>query len=232
MENLEQYRRRTGGFMRDSLPHDGMFETNPNLTRKVEGGGRFRPFYGDTVIFDVEDEVKDRIERRKSQLYRACGDMLAEPLDEDTFHATLHDLSSGGDSAALAAQMEQNYWKAQQILDAIRPEDMPPVRVKAVSVFNMVNTSVVLGLEPADETSCRRLMELYERFQDVVRLVYPLTLHITIAYFRPGIYSDGQRQNLAGMFSGLNRDLDLGFCLEYERLRYQRFQDMNHYGDV
>lgn len=232
MENLEQYRRRTGGFMRDSLPHGGMFAMNPNLARKVGEDGRFRPFYGDTVIFDVEDEVKCRIERIKSQLHRSCGDVLAEPLDKDTFHVTLHDLSSGGDSAALTAQMDQNHWKTRQILDAVRREDMPPARVKAVSVFNMVNTSVVLGLEPADDASCRRLMELYERFQDVVRLDYPLTLHITIAYFRPGRYSDGQRQELVRMFSELNRDLDMGFSLEDERLWYQRFRDMNHYGNI
>ena len=218
--------------MRDSLPHDGMFETNPNLARKAGEDGRFRPFYGDTVIYGVEDEVKKKIEQIKGHLYTDCGDMLAEPLDEDTFHVTLHDLSSGGESAALAVQMERNRRKAQQILDAVRREAMPSARVRAVSVFNMVNTSVVLGLEPADETSCRRLMELYERFQDAVRLDYPLTLHITVAYFRPGSYSDGQRQKLAGMFSELSRELDMEFCLEDERLRYQRFQDMNHYGNI
>ena len=91
MENLEQYRRRTGGFMRDSLPRDGMFETNPNLTRKVEGGGGFRPFYGDTVIFDVEDEVNglftldwqykaDAEEMRalNAALYAAFGDLFSK----------------------------------------------------------------------------------------------------------------------------------------------------------
>lgn len=232
MENLKQYRQRTGEFMQDSLPHEGIFMTNQNLAHKVKADGKFRDFYGDTIIYVVEDEVKGRIGRIKRQLYMGCSDMLAAPLDDDTFHITIHDLSSGQDSSALEKQMEQNYHKWEQILDVIRQKDRYPARVRAVSVFNMVNTSVVLGLEPADEASCRRLMELHGMFQNIVRLDYPLTLHITVAYFRPGNYSDGQRRNLARMFSELNRNLDLELCLTYERLRYQRFHDMNNYYDI
>lgn len=48
-------------------------------------------------------------------------------------------------------------------------------------VFNMVNTSSVLGLKPADEESLRRLDEIYTTQEDVVRLGYALTPHVTKA---------------------------------------------------
>ena len=231
MENLEQYRRRTGGFMRDSLPHDGMFETNPNLTCKVEVGGGFRPFYGDTVIFDVEDEVKDRIERIKSQLYRACGDMLADPLEKDSFHMTLHDLLNEGAGRAAEADMQRVRTMAVEILRRIREREKEPVEMRMTWVFNMVNTSVVIGFEPAEETDCRRIMSMYEELQQVVRLDYPLTPHITAAYYKPGRYGRGEIERLSGVFDKLSRE-PFVIRLRIENLVYQEFTSMNQYETV
>lgn len=231
IENLEQYRQRTLGFMRDSLPHDGTFETNPRLKYKVDSQGKFLPFYGDTVIYHVDSHVKAQVKALQDILYSQCKDMLAEAIDCSTFHVTLHDLNNGERSPWLAEQMEGNRRAVGELWTKIGKGKGLPIRVRTVSVFNMVNTSVVLGLEPADEESCRRLMELYEQFQKVVFLGYPLTLHITVAYFRPGVYSDGQRQALAQAFSEANRCIDMEFCLTDENLVYQCFSDMNHYGE-
>ena len=80
IETLNQFRDRTQGFSRDSLPREGCFETREGLTLKVGRSGEFLPFSGNTTVFLLEEEVKDRIENIQNALYENCGDMLAEPL--------------------------------------------------------------------------------------------------------------------------------------------------------
>lgn len=55
-ETLRQYRERTA-FMADSLAPCGGLRTSDGLTRKVGPDGSFRPLYGDTVIFSLEEDV-------------------------------------------------------------------------------------------------------------------------------------------------------------------------------
>ena len=88
MENLAIYRQRTRGFMFDSLPLAGPFETNPDLWKKVNEEGFLAPFAGDTVIFQIDDSVRSRVKDLQTILYRNCADMLAEPLDPAVFHVT------------------------------------------------------------------------------------------------------------------------------------------------
>ena len=228
-EKLEQYRKRTAGFMRESLPCSGVFETNQNLRLKVNEEGKFLPFSGDTVSFDLNDDIKQYVGQIQTILYQNCRDMLATPIRQSSFHVTLHDLSSGTLESGLKNQMEKNRKAAEQILQNRERKKTSPLRVRTVSVFNMVNTSVVLGLEPEDEESCGRLMELYECFQKIVLLNYPLTLHITLGYYRPGKYPESHIKYLGGIFNDLNQKIRSGFCLNEEKLVYARFTDMNHY---
>ena len=53
MENLQAFHARVDGFQRDSLPHEGLFITKPLLVEKVAPDGRLRPFFGNTMIFDL-----------------------------------------------------------------------------------------------------------------------------------------------------------------------------------
>lgn len=229
MENLAIYRQRTRGFMFDSLPLAGPFETNPELWKKVNEEGLLAPFAGDTVIFQIDDSVRSRVKDLQTILYRNCADMLAEPLDPAAFHVTLHDLSSGPAGYELEQKMAKNYKSAGRILRLIQMEATFPLHMRMVSVFNMVSTSVVLGLEPVDDLTCTRLMELYERLQTVAALDYPLTLHITLGYYRPGKYSAKDRWRLMETFAQMNREMGQEFYLSENQLFYQRFEDMNHY---
>jgi len=92
----------------------------------------------------------------------------------------------------------------------------------------MVNTSIVLGLQPADEESWRRLDEMYTTLEDVVHLGYALTPHITMAYFLPGTYGSDQVQRLSAAL----RNVELEITLDMKNLVLQEFFDMNHYETV
>ena len=72
--------------------------------------------------------------------------MLAQPLTADTFHMTLHDLVNGSvHSEALARDMERVKDQVLPLLQIWQNE--PPLQMRATRTFNLVHTSVVLGLE-------------------------------------------------------------------------------------
>lgn len=210
-----------------SMPQSGAFATNPNLRKKVDEEGKLLPFVGNTVVFLLEDESKEDLYRMQEMLYQAAPDMLAQPLQRSTFHMTLHDLAnSQPEESGLYDYMKYTQEQAVQILSQWKNDR--PLRMKTTWLFNMVNTSIVLGLSPADDETWKQLDDMYMQLESVVPLGYALTPHITMAYFRPGVYTEEQVQRLSGAL----RKVELEFTLSMEQLVFQNFTDMNHYETV
>lgn len=210
-----------------SMPHWGEFTTNLNLSKKVDYAGRLLPYHGNTVVFLLEETTRNHLQRLQKSLYHAAPEMLALPLQVSTFHMTLHDLVNGSpDSSDLLDAMNCTQEQASRVLSAWK--SLPPLQMKTTWLFNMVNTSIVLGLTPADDDSRQRLDEMYTALESVVPLGYALTPHITMAYFRPGTYSPGQVRRLSSAL----RPVDLDITLRMEDLVLQTFTDMNHYETV
>ena len=228
LETLPAFLERTGRFIWDSLPHDGGMDTAPNLTAKVDGDGHLAPYAGSTIIFKLPEDVTRAIATVQDLLYQSCSGVLAERLDPDAFHITLHDLVSGapGDeliehiSAVRGRAVEQTAWIAGS---------SETVRLRSTALFNMVNTSIVLGFAPADGCSCARLMDWYASFQKIVRLDYPLTPHVTVAYFRPGTLAPEQVAALRTVIGQVNCRGPITVELSSNAIEYQEFSDMNHY---
>lgn len=210
-----------------SMPQGEYFSTSDSLRKKVDDQGHLLPFIGNTIVFLLDDDVKIQLRQIRQSLYEANSEMLAEPLQMSTFHMTLHDLANGKpDQEGLADWMSYTQEQALRILAGWK--DFPPIRMRATWLFNMVRTSIVLVLAPADEDSCRRLDEMYMTLENVVHLGYALTPHITIGYFKPGTYSPDQVQRLSTAI----RQVELEITLRPENLVLQNFSDMNHYETV
>lgn len=236
IESLQEFKLRTEWFSGDSLHYnDGRFITNGNLRSKVDEEGRLKPFAGNTIVFWLEEDCGERLTGIQAQLYARCGHVLAEPLHPSTFHMTLHDLKSGVPGPELSEQVERSEAAVRPLLDGIKENGVARINMRAEYLFNMMNTSVVIGLAPADEENCDRLMTLYELFQKVemVRLPYQLTPHITLGYFKPGVYTEKELGGLRTAIRDVNRELrqlnPLEIELSTERLDYLQFTDMNHY---
>lgn len=207
-----------------SLPMQSNFHTNHNLCKKVDIKGQILPFYGNTIVFDLDEATKKSLQSLQEELYRKAGWMLAQKLDSETFHMTLHDLVNAPElTVALQYRMQEAEVKAKAILESWK--EQPSLRMKATWLFNMVNTSIVLGLAPSDEASWYRLDEMYTELDSVVHLGYALTPHITMAYFKPGNYTQYDLNYLRQVLHPVNLDVELSF----ENLFYQEFSDMNHY---
>lgn len=225
LETLDGYRQRTG-FMWQSLPGEGSLTTGAGLMKKVDWEGAFRPFFGDTVIFSLPEEDIRWLARVQDALYEELEECLAQRLSPDTFHITLHDLSNSPDG--WPSGMPGNNKRAKARLDAARSRLPASLHLRSTCVFSMVNTSLVMGFEPMAEKDCAALMTLYRSLDEVVRLRYPLTLHATLAYYRPGIYGQETLNKLNAALSRIGRErrevvLNLG------ELSYAEFDSMNRY---
>ncbi len=211
-------------YISHSIPKGCDFTTNPNLTKKVDYFGKILPYEGNTIVFLLNDKVKDKLRGLQELLYAAAPEMLAEMLRPDTFHMTLHDLANGmPDQTGLKERMAEVEKQARPIITQWKNDG--PLSMKATWLFNMVNTSIVLGLAPADEESRQRLSEMYTRLESVVSLGYALTPHITMAYFKPGTYGPEQ----AGRLSAAIKKVELDVTLYMKNLVLQNFTDMNNY---
>lgn len=212
------------GYIQNSLPEQGDFSTNPNLCKKVDNSGHFLPFYGNTVVFLLDDGTRNRLRQLQNALYDSAGEVLSDKLDAAAFHMTLHDLENG---PFLTSALQNRMLAARQFCKPLldRWQGLPPLRMKTTWLFNMVNTSIVLGLAPADGESWQRLDELYLALEEAVPLGYGMTPHITIAYFRPGILHPQQLLQLKKALKPVEWDV----TLEMEKLVYQEFTGMNQY---
>ena len=207
-----------------SLPEWGDLSTNPNLCKKVNHAGSFLPFCGNTVVFDLAEATKKALLSLQEELYKNAGWMLSQRIDPATFHMTLHDLVNAPElTDDLKCRMQEAEVKAKSIMETWKGQ--APLRMKATWLFNMVNTSIVLGLAPADEESWHQLDEMYTTLESVVHLGYALTPHITMAYFNPGTYTQYDLNCLRRAM----RPVELEVELRVEDLHYQVFQNMNHY---
>lgn len=228
METLHEFHARVDGFEHDSLPHDGPLTTKPLLVEKVAPDGGLRPFFGNTMIFDLPAEVQLLIARMQVTLHHRCGWMLAQPLAPNTLHMTLHDLLNGVDEFALAEPIARTAVQARAILSDIRREKRT-IRLTSTAAFNMTGGSLCLGFAPDTEADCAALMGMHARFQDVVALNYPLTPHVTLAYFKPGTYGPDEVAQLADALAEINAMPQVHLALDADCLHYYRFTDMNTY---
>lgn len=229
LESKQNFEERINSYIWNSIPEYGELWTAGGLKNKVEWDGTLKSFYGNTIVFPLSSQAISYVEEIQLKLNRSCGHFLAESLDKDTFHITLHDLVNGVDLARIEKSMRVKGFVARSILEQVKKLNLPAIRMESTCVFNMASTSVVLGMKPVDEESCRVLMMLYELFQVVVPLGYALTPHITLAYYKPGIYTAEMLAPLRELIADYNKKEKLVVELDGKELVYQEFYSMNHY---
>lgn len=227
-ESLSAFLERTAGFTADSLPHSGGLQTNGRLPLKAAADGRLEPYIGNTVVFPLPEQVRREIGLIQRRLYQSCAPALAEPLEQASFHITLHDLLSGKPDRELRERMDRVSASALDRIRQIR-ETGETVRLRSTALFNMVGSSMVLGFAPAEEESCKRLMTYYALLQEAVCLDYPLTPHVTVAYFRPGHIGAEMVERLRAVVDEVKGQKRIEIELCAETVEYQLFSDMNHY---
>jgi len=208
------------------------FEPSGSVVAKVDADGKFSRFVGDTVVFDLEPLQKRFIQTRYIEpLYRVAPECFAEKFHESTLHMTLHDLNSSeyDDYEVLKKMFETEVELAKRLQDVASTPDS--IHMVTTCVFNMVNTSLVLGLIPKSDADYHKLMKLYYLVDEVCQLPYPLTPHITLAYYnRYGFEGEKLRaiERTVNEMNGRNHEI----VLSTSRLYYQKFVSMNEFFNI
>lgn len=229
METYQDFLNRINSFEKEELSiGDGWFSTNPSLSAKVTKEGQFRNFYGDTVVFDLTQADKEKLSDIIKVLHCNTPECFSEALIKGTLHMTLHNLSCSSYLDSIASEVFFNELKAAELFKKIKD---CKILMKTKYVFNMVNTSIVLGLYPADENEYTKLMDLYRLFDCVKTLPYLLTPHITLAYYRQNGFCKESAIKLKDTVSILNKN-SFDIELDTKHLYYQKFTNMNNYINI
>lgn len=237
METYQEFLNRINSFEHKEWSFaPGDFMGNPLLMKKVKQDNSFQLFYGDTVVFDLDVTTKERLAKWLDKLYAEVPECFAKRLASDTFHMTLHDLGNAEVVDDIADELAQNEKKVQLLCEKLKAvENTGIIRMRSNCVFNMVNTSLVLGLYPSDALEHKKLMTLYEAFNEVKELPYPLTPHITLAYYNVHGFCDASARKLEELVYQLNSGelgQEMEIVLVAKELFYQHFDNMNHYINV
>ena len=231
MESYREFLDRISSFEKKELTlGDGDFSVSPSVALKVDRDNSFRRFYGDTVVFALDDSVKEHLARHVDRLYRAAPKCFCQRLVPQTFHVTLHDLSNSPNLCDVAEEVFRNELEMLERRDELRRLLSARIRVKGNYVFNMVGTSLVLGVYPASEADYERLMQLYSLVDGVKQLSYPLTPHVTLAYYNVDGFDAKSARALEKEVNRINAEKGIEF--ELGKLYYQKFVSMNDYIDV
>ena len=231
METYAEFLKRVASFEQAEL---SIAETNflPNscVTEKVNSDNTFGAFYGDTVVFDLATEDKIWLAEIVKKLYDEAPGCFAEKLPVSSYHMTLHDLSSGSQFSELTGDLEQNRQRIEKRLDD-KPLAHKTIKMTSHFIFNMCNTSLVMGLVPVSESDYKILRGLYQLVDDVRRLPYPFTPHITLAYYHVNGFSVNEVKKLKRIVAELNKN-QRRFVLDTSRLYYQTFSSMEYYQTI
>lgn len=229
MESYKEFLSRINSFEKQELwLGNEYFTINPSVHQKVNDNNSFKTFYGDTVVFNLTDSEKEILASYVEQIYAAAPECFCEKLVSHTYHMTLHDLSNSPNLQDIATDMFYNELHVLEKRNIVKPGK---IKMKSKYIFNMVNTSLVLGLYPADENEYQKLMELYFLFDEVKQLSYPLTPHITLAYYNPHGFNTESARKLEQIVNKLNLT-PLEFELDTRNLYYQKFRNMNDYINI
>jgi len=235
METYGEFLRRIGEFETAELNLGREpFEVSPSLSDKVGPDNRFRPFFGDTSVFDLDGADKAYLDGLIGRLYSECGECFCERLERGCLHLTLHDLSSSPHFELVRELLrERGEYFAANPLRGGETGFCKPVVMKAKSILNMVNISLVLGLYPADEENYLRLCALYEEMEKISPLPYPMTPHITLAYYGCGGFGAKSAAGLKKTVRELNERIgEKDIFLRPENLFYEHFFSMNIYKKI
>lgn len=85
---------------------------------------------------------------------------------------TLHDLSASDNLDSITSEVFYNEIRLLQIMKD-HPHKPQTIRMKTNFVINMVSTSLVLALVPADEAEWNKLQTLYDLINEVMICPYP-----------------------------------------------------------
>lgn len=230
METYQEFLDRIHSFEKSDIYYGSdYFSGNSKIAEKVNRDNTFKDFFGDTIVFNLDNITRERLRNQVDQLYQLVPECFCKKLSSSTLHVTLHDLSNASVLQDVASDFCQNELKIVEKTKEI--DSNKRIKMKSTYIFNMCDISLVLGLYPINEQEYNALMNLYYMFDDVKKLNYPFTPHITLAYYNRNGFDIVSARKLESIVSKFNKN-QMEIELDVNNLFYQRFTNMNDYKNI
>ncbi|MDK2951921.1 MAG: hypothetical protein PWQ77_1586 [Kosmotogales bacterium] len=211
----------------------------PGLTKKVNEDGKYRGFYGDTTVFQLDGEAITRIKTAQDFVHERIPGLLARRLDPNFFHITLHDLNNENDDFSsmfgLRERVKETSKKAGKIFREINeyitdnPEDRF-AKVESIGIASGGFVALMMVFLPSTEKDYRIIMNLYNLFDEIVYLKNFLRIHLTLNYFNTEKFGPDEIRKTMEVTKNFKKTFRLK--LDLQRLAYQTFTDMNSYETI
>ena len=109
MENYKEFLLRVGEFQLPDLDlGKNYFRGRASLSDKIDANNRLKDFFGDTVVFELDDVTKSVIGGMVDEIYEVAPECFAERLNTSTLHMTLHDLSISAVITSRSGELERS----------------------------------------------------------------------------------------------------------------------------
>ena len=232
MESYEEFLNRINSIEKLDFPlQEEYFIPDQSTYNKVDANNEFRAFYGDTTVFDLDEESKKRISKMIKTLYSEAPECFCEKRITDTLHMTMHDLTSSNSKEEINEELDNNLIKIKEALkETPIIEQKIKMRTNFITDFGHVN--LVLALCPINEEEDMKLMKIRSIIDKVKKLDYEFTPHVTLAYFNSKGFDVESVKKLVRIVRDLNKKENFEVILDTKNLYYQRFTDMNCYENV
>ena len=146
MENYKEFLNRINNFEKlDFSLDEKYFTPDPSIHSKVDENNEFREFYGDTTVFDLDEDCKNKISQIIDMLYLNVPECFCEKRVTDTLHMTMHDLSNSINKEDVETEIENNYMKLKNILKE-NPIVDKKIKMKTNFIRDFGHVSLVLAL--------------------------------------------------------------------------------------
>ena len=215
LESLEEFQKRIDNYMKNSFPDGFELWVSNSVKRKVDRDGHYKPFCGSRVVFPLKKEIQDRLDvlqqklntiRKEMKQDRRCF-FIADAIEKEKYHITLHDFYSGTTEDTIKAKVRENERHIRYVLKQIQKMSDPVIKVEPVGLYNMNNEKLVLGFQAASEKDQEKLMMVYELFQTIVELE-DYTPHVTLCYFYPGKHKETKVAPLKNLIYTVNKQIE------------------------
>ena len=232
IESYGSLLKRTAYQQENLLLDDGDFAPHKGMLEKVDPDNSFRPFYGDTTVFDLDDDIKKKVAAIQDVLYSQNPECFCARLAPSTIHMTLHDLDASVSQDEVFPAMMQNEAGLRRKCESL-PIPAFTIRMRTNFVCDSVQKSLVLNVLPETPGDWAKLALLYEWVDEVRplppdRKLYP---HITLAYYNHDGFSAESMSKLKKTVLELNQT-GFAFTIDTAKLYYQHFTDMNSYENI
>ena len=232
MESYKEFLNRINRFEKlDFSLEEKYFTPDSSIYSKVNINNEFSKFYGDTTIFDLEQDTKKRISKIIDILYSQAIECFCEKRVTDTLHMTIHDLSNSISKTKIKKELKANFLKLKEVLkETPIPDQKIKMKTNFITDFGHVN--LVLALCPVTEEEYKKLVNIRSIIDKVKTLNYEFTPHVTLAYFNSKGFDDDSVKKLVRVVRKLNNEENFDVILDTKQLIYQTFSDMNNYTNV